>query len=140
MFSSLAIYALLAIQAYTVSAFPAYESLAGLSREELDAAVSSVKWVPPPPPPGPLADQSAKLVHDAAHPYEPLKPGDQRGPCPALNTLASHGVSDNVVGRHGKNNIIDDPHSIYPEMVLPLRYRSSTLFKKVLSHFNHLRS
>ena len=92
MFASLAVYALLALKICAVGAFPAYESLAGLSREELDAVVSSTKWVPPPPPPGPLADQSSKLVHDAAHPYQPLQPGDQRGPCPALNTLASHGV------------------------------------------------
>lgn len=92
MFSSLAVYALLALKVCTVTAFPAYESLAGLSREELDDAVSSVNFTPPPSPPGPLADDSAKLVHDAAHPYEALKPGDQRGPCPALNTLASHGV------------------------------------------------
>ncbi|PPQ96205.1 hypothetical protein CVT26_005610 [Gymnopilus dilepis] len=91
MFASLAVYALLALKICAVGAFPAYESLAGLSREELDAVVSSTKWVPPPPPPGPLTDQSSKLVHDAAHPYQPLQPGDQRGPCPALNTLASHG-------------------------------------------------
>ncbi|KAF8868524.1 heme-thiolate peroxidase [Gymnopilus junonius] len=91
MFASLAVYTLLALKVCTVSAFPAYKSLAGLTREALDAAVSSTTFVPPPSPPGPLADQSAKLVNDAAHPYQPLRPGDQRGPCPALNTLASHG-------------------------------------------------
>ena len=92
MFSSLAVYTLLALQVYTATAFPAYESLAGLPRDQLDAVVANTKYMRPPPPPGPLADDSSKLVHDAAHPYQDLKPGDQRGPCPALNTLASHGV------------------------------------------------
>ncbi|KIJ31529.1 hypothetical protein M422DRAFT_185801, partial [Sphaerobolus stellatus SS14] len=32
-----------------------------------------------------------KLVNDKAHPWMPLREGDQRGPCPGLNTLASHG-------------------------------------------------
>lgn len=92
MFSSLAVYTLLALKVCAVGAFPAYESLAGLTRDELDAVVSTMKFVPPPSPPGPLADDSAKLVNDAAHPFQSAKPGDQRGPCPALNTLASHGV------------------------------------------------
>jgi len=30
-------------------------------------------------------------VYDAAHPFQPDQPGDMRGPCPGLNTLASHG-------------------------------------------------
>jgi hypothetical protein len=47
---------------------------------------------PPPPPPGPLAFSGTQLVNDAAHPYQAPGPGDIRGPCPALNTLASHGV------------------------------------------------
>ena len=45
-----------------------------------------------PPPPGPLAFTGTQLSNDAAHPFVPLKPNDIRGPCPALNTLASHGV------------------------------------------------
>lgn len=46
----------------------------------------------PPPPPPPIADTSARLVHDAAHPWRAPEEGDMRGPCPGLNTLASHGV------------------------------------------------
>ncbi|TEB20273.1 aromatic peroxygenase precursor [Coprinellus micaceus] len=45
----------------------------------------------PEPPPGPLELDGTKLVNDAAHPWRPTQPGDTRGPCPALNTLASHG-------------------------------------------------
>ena len=108
MFASLAVFTLLALKACTVSAFPAYQSLAGLTREELDAAVASVNFVPPPPPPGPLSDQSAKLVNDAAHPYQPLQPGDQRGPCPALNTLASHGVSEPIAAFETRTH----PHAL----------------------------
>ncbi|KDR68079.1 hypothetical protein GALMADRAFT_146570 [Galerina marginata CBS 339.88] len=91
MFSSLAVYTLLALSICTATAFPQYESLAGLSREELDSVVPTLQYRPPQPPPGPLADDSTKLINDAAHPHLPLKAGDIRGPCPALNTLASHG-------------------------------------------------
>jgi hypothetical protein len=49
--------------------------------------------VDPPPPPGPPTFTGTKLVNDADHPWQPLRPGDIRGPCPGLNTLASHGVS-----------------------------------------------
>jgi Peroxidase, family 2 len=50
----------------------------------------------PPPPPPPISVNGTKLVHDAAHPYRAPGPGDMRGPCPGLNTLANHGVSDPV--------------------------------------------
>ncbi|KAJ2921633.1 heme-thiolate peroxidase, partial [Candolleomyces eurysporus] len=44
------------------------------------------------------AGTGAKLVHDPAHPLMPLRDGDERGPCPGMNTLASHGCisSDGV--------------------------------------------
>jgi Peroxidase, family 2 len=48
--------------------------------------------VPNPPPP--LTFTGAMLVNDAAHPYRAPRAGDLRGPCPGLNTLANHGVSD----------------------------------------------
>ncbi|KDR84365.1 hypothetical protein GALMADRAFT_54851 [Galerina marginata CBS 339.88] len=91
MFSSLTIYTLLALSICAANAFPQYQSLAGLTRDELDAVVPTLQYSPPQKPPGPLADDSTKLINDAAHPHLPLKPGDIRGPCPALNTLASHG-------------------------------------------------
>ncbi|KAF8503098.1 Chloroperoxidase [Gautieria morchelliformis] len=72
-------------------AFPAHQSLAGLSREELEAVLPMLKHRSPESPPGPLNDTSTKLVNDAAHPWKPLRRGDIRGPCPGLNTLASHG-------------------------------------------------
>ena len=78
--------------ASVVSGFPAYGSLAGLSIEERDLIISKLQVRQADPPPGPLNDTSAKLVNDKDHPWEPLKPGDIRGPCPGLNTLASHGV------------------------------------------------
>jgi len=43
------------------------------------------------PVPPPINDTSSKLVFDEAHPFQPDAPGDIRGPCPGLNTLASHG-------------------------------------------------
>ena len=77
------------------SAFPAYQSLAGWSREEVDLFIrehgKSLVGAKPSPPA--LKDTSSKLVHDAKHPYVAPGPNDLRGPCPGLNTLANHGVS-----------------------------------------------
>jgi hypothetical protein len=75
-----------------VTGFPAYGSLAGLSIEERDLIISGLQVRQADPAPGPLNDTSAKLVNDKDHPFLPLQPDDIRGPCPGLNTLASHGV------------------------------------------------
>ena len=83
--------ALLALSG-TAFAYPSHMSLAGLTREQLDQIMPTLKFTPPPAPPAPLNDTSAKLVNDPAHPWQPLRPGDIRGVCPGLNTLASHGV------------------------------------------------
>ncbi|RXW17544.1 heme-thiolate peroxidase [Candolleomyces aberdarensis] len=74
-------------------AFPSYVSLGGLSEREQDEVVAELsgRAVFPPKPPGPLEYNGTKLVHDKAHPWKPLRKGDIRGPCPGLNTLASHG-------------------------------------------------
>jgi hypothetical protein len=50
---------------------------------------TSIHFQPPPPP---LKYNGTKLVNDADHLFIPAGPGDMRGPCPGLNTLASHGV------------------------------------------------
>ena len=76
----------------TVTGFPAYGSLAGFSVEERDLIISRLQVRQAEPAPGPTNDTSAKLVNDEDHPWKPLQPGDIRGPCPGLNTLASHGV------------------------------------------------
>ncbi|EJD35888.1 heme-thiolate peroxidase [Auricularia subglabra TFB-10046 SS5] len=70
-----------------------YESLAGLSHDEVEAFARSVKVpiVGGQPVPPPIKDTRSKLVNDRKHPWKPLKKGDQRGPCPGLNALASHG-------------------------------------------------
>ena len=72
--------------------FPAYGSLAGLTEAEIDAIIPTLDIRDVEPPPGPLKFNGTKLVNDPAHPFQPLRPGDIRGPCPGLNTLASHGV------------------------------------------------
>ena len=79
-------------------AFPSYGTLAGLSRSELDAILPTLKRGVPEAPPGPLQDNSTKLVNDEKHPWKPAGKHDIRGPCPGLNTLASHGVSLPIVG------------------------------------------
>ena len=76
------------------SALPSYQSLGGLSERELEDAMvelSSEAVYPPAPPPR-MEFNGTKLVNDEAHPWMPLREGDIRGPCPGLNTLASHGV------------------------------------------------
>ncbi|KDR71465.1 hypothetical protein GALMADRAFT_74948 [Galerina marginata CBS 339.88] len=87
----IALISLVFLASSSALAFPSYRSLAGLSREELNTIVPTLSFHAPKPPPGPLNDTSAKLVNDHAHPWRPLAPGDIRGPCPGLNTLASHG-------------------------------------------------
>lgn len=73
-------------------AFPAYGSLGGLSEEELARIIPTLEIRSPTPPPGPLNDTTPKLVNDKKHPWKPAGRNDIRGPCPGLNTLASHGV------------------------------------------------
>jgi hypothetical protein len=86
--------ALLAL-ATSTAAFPSHRSLAGLSNQEIERIIPTLSVQDAEPAPGPPNDTSAKLVNDAAHPWKPLRDGDIRGPCPGLNTLASHGVGGN---------------------------------------------
>ncbi|KZP12356.1 Cloroperoxidase [Athelia psychrophila] len=74
-----------------IAAFPAYGSLAGLSEREITEFARTSNITGAQPAPGPLADTGVKLIADAAHPYKAAGPNDIRGPCPGLNTLASHG-------------------------------------------------
>ncbi|KIJ46283.1 hypothetical protein M422DRAFT_250333 [Sphaerobolus stellatus SS14] len=74
-------------------AFPTYDSIAGLSEREINEYVArnGVAAIPNPPLPLPKGQDGLKLVNDPAHPFIAAGPNDIRGPCPALNTLASHG-------------------------------------------------
>ncbi|KAF9484105.1 Cloroperoxidase [Pholiota conissans] len=74
-----------------VTAFPSHASLAGLSARELEEIIPSLERRVIKPPPGPLTNTSAILVNDHLHPWKPAGKDDIRGPCPGLNTLASHG-------------------------------------------------
>ena len=74
------------------TAFPAWNSLVGRSDEEISAFARTVTITGAQPAPGPLNNTLSMLVNDAAHQYMPPGPNDIRGPCPGLNTLASHGV------------------------------------------------
>jgi hypothetical protein len=76
-----------------VTAIPAWGSLAGLSEDEIKLFMRTVTVTGAHPPPPPNPNTSSFLVNDAAHPFQPPGPTDIRGPCPGLNTLASHGVS-----------------------------------------------
>jgi len=118
---------------YGSLAFPSYGTLAGLSRSELDAILPTLKRGVLEPPPGPLQDTSAKLVNDKNHPWKPAGKHDIRGPCPGLNTLASHGVRLPIV-RLNKQGSLDADflfNSGFQEMELLLLVRSSMPFKKV---------
>ncbi|KAF5335384.1 hypothetical protein D9611_011767 [Ephemerocybe angulata] len=93
--SSLTLFAFLAGMSLSifpaVTAFPAHASLGGLSERELDKIIPTLNAVLPGKVPPPLKFNGTKLVYDKAHPWQPLRPGDIRGVCPGLNTLASHG-------------------------------------------------
>ncbi|EJD42721.1 heme-thiolate peroxidase [Auricularia subglabra TFB-10046 SS5] len=93
MILSLRIATLLALQLAAANALAVqpYESLAGLSDDEVAEFSRSVKVVGAQPIPPPIKNTRSKLVNDREHPWKPLRAGDQRGPCPGLNTLASHG-------------------------------------------------
>jgi len=65
--SMLVLFSALFALASVAIAFPSYGSLAGLSREELDQIIPTLNYQAPPNPPGPLKDDSTKLVNDAAH-------------------------------------------------------------------------
>ncbi|KAF7773206.1 hypothetical protein Agabi119p4_5373 [Agaricus bisporus var. burnettii] len=85
-------FAVLALVAAPLAgAFPSHRSLGGLSSEQLDRIFPTLKVAPPEGPPPPQDDTSTRLVDDADHPFMPAGPNDMRGPCPGLNTLASHG-------------------------------------------------
>lgn len=70
-------------------AWPGAASFSAHAQRDVNAETGAVYAEAPP---GPLEFDGTKLVNDAAHPWQRLRPGDVRGPCPALNTLASHGV------------------------------------------------
>jgi hypothetical protein len=79
---------------YTSFAFPNYANR--LKRQEAEGSSSSMDEASvaanPPPAPGPPTFTGTKLVHNLFHPWRPPREGDERGPCPGMNTLASHGV------------------------------------------------
>lgn len=86
----------LALAPPTIALYPD-TSPARLQREELNKTAPTVDFLGENPP-GPLEFNGTKLVNDDKHPWMPLRTGDIRGPCPGLNTLASHGVDLQTFG------------------------------------------
>ncbi|KAJ7728879.1 Chloroperoxidase [Mycena metata] len=66
---------------------------AALTVREVQDGQTGVLMVLPPR----QTDTGSKPIPDPAHPYIAPGPNDQRGPCPAMNTLANHGY----VSRNG---------------------------------------
>ncbi|KAJ6539633.1 Chloroperoxidase [Mycena capillaripes] len=54
--------------------------------EVQDGQTGTLMVLPPQP-----TETGLKQIPDAAHPFIAPGPSDQRGPCPAMNTLANHG-------------------------------------------------
>ena len=80
------------------TSFPAsYGTLAGVSEAELAVIIPTLQIRGVESPPGPLVSSGTKLVNDREHPFQPQRPGDLRGPCPGLNTLASQGVCQEYI-------------------------------------------
>ena len=99
---------LLAMANIGVFAFAPYHSLAGLSARELEEIVPLLNARVPPPPPGAINFTGTKLVDDEAHQWKQQTLGDQRGPCPGLNTLASHGVSAMSLTFHQPSSLLTE--------------------------------
>lgn len=116
----------------TSLAFPSDVDL--LKRQEVDDTTARPGGGPgvvdPPPPPGPPSFTGAKLVNDRGHPWRPLRNGDERGPCPGMNTLASHGVSV-AQYLHAPLTHLFEWISISLAMVSPRQVRWSPLSRKV---------
>ncbi|EJD44057.1 heme-thiolate peroxidase [Auricularia subglabra TFB-10046 SS5] len=81
---------LFAVGASALSIKP-YESLAGRSDEEIEAFSHKFPTPGASPPPPAIKNLRQSLVFDKDHPYIAPRPGDARGPCPGMNTLANHG-------------------------------------------------
>ena len=113
------------------TSFPQYGSLAGLSESELEVIIPTLQIRDVEPPPGPLEFNGTKLVNDKDHPWEPLRPGDIRGPCPGLNTLASHGVWSRIFFLSFLCLKSSFPNSIFRVMVSLLQFRLLMLCKRV---------
>jgi len=132
-FSFLLSLAILAIQAV---AFPQIQPLGGLSARELEDILPRLNAVTPPPPPGPSNDTAVKLVNDKAHPYMPLRPGDIRGPCPGLNTLASHGYlpRNGIVTPTQIINAVQDGFGMDVETAILLTYSTMLVDGNVVTN------
>ncbi|TFK17602.1 hypothetical protein FA15DRAFT_683494 [Coprinopsis marcescibilis] len=75
----------------SVAGFPSYTSPCGLRGRQPEDTAAYLDAKLPLAPPGPLNYTGTKLVDDASHPWKAGRRGDIRGPCPGMNTLASHG-------------------------------------------------
>ena len=104
----------------TSFAFPNLQAANGafLRRQEAEDSTASQagglpgQGVDAPPPPGPPSFTGTKLVNDRDHPWRPLRNGDIRGPCPGLNTLASHGVSSIHLNDRTFPRVTDNSRSV----------------------------
>jgi hypothetical protein len=123
----------LALTSYA-TAFPAHQSLAGLSKKELGQIIPTLEYRQAPDLPPRMEFNGTKLVNDDAHPWQLLRDGDIRGPCPGLNTLASHGVRDVPVSDRFVLTLSLLRHSISRVMVSLHLIRLSLLFRKVSMH------
>ncbi|KIJ48575.1 hypothetical protein M422DRAFT_28333 [Sphaerobolus stellatus SS14] len=77
---------------------PAYEYLVGLDERKVSDFIAHNGVAPIPNPPAPLArcQYGLKLSNDPAHLFITPDSDDLRGPCPAFNTLANHGLCLNL--------------------------------------------
>ncbi|KAF9443218.1 hypothetical protein P691DRAFT_764489 [Macrolepiota fuliginosa MF-IS2] len=74
-------------------AFPAYSSLVGLPREELDKVLPTLEFKKPAPPPGPPAYHGTRLAYDKTYLWKAPGTNDLCGPCPGFHALRYHGVT-----------------------------------------------
>ncbi|KAJ2925187.1 heme-thiolate peroxidase, partial [Candolleomyces eurysporus] len=71
-----------------------------------------------------------KLVNDRAHPWRPPRAEDERGPCPGMNTLASHGYIS--------RDRVATPAQIVTSLVFRLGFNMENKFAIFVTYLTHL--
>ncbi|KAJ7575168.1 Chloroperoxidase [Mycena floridula] len=83
-------------------------------------------------PPQPTETSGIKQIPDAHHPFIAPGPNDQRGPCPAMNTLANHGY----IPRNGIATFEEIVSAVMEAFNVELTFASTMVANNMLARGN----